>query len=302
MAKDTINRSLVDSFIPEKVAYTAINKLTSYMNLAKTVYRDFEDEVKSEGDTVKVPTFGTLTANEMSSTGQVTLQNPADDEVSITLDQHWETSFLIRDVARAMSRPQVMEGYVKNGAIALAEKVENKLASLYTETGNSVLGSGAFAKTSISDARKVLVDQKVPRLAPKYYYTSSKAYLALLNDSTIGNAASFGSRNPLITADIPQLYGFGIFESQNVVTSGSPTTYHTMAYTEEAMALVMRPLPNPGEGLGVRSTVVTDEESGVGMRVSYSWDKDHLGVQVTLDVLFGVGVLRPEHLVVINHT
>lgn len=302
MPKDTINRSLIDSFIPEKVAYSAINKLTSYMNLARTVYRDFEADVAAEGDVVKVPTFGTLTANEMSQTGVVTLQNPADDEVSITLDQHWETTFLIRDVARAMARPQVMEGYVKNGAIALAEKIENKLASLYTETGNDVIGSGAFAKTSISDARKVLVDQKVPRLAPKYYYTSSKAYLALLNDSTIGNAASFGSRNPLITADVPQLYGFGIFESQNVVSTGSPATYHTMAYTEEAMALVMRPLPNPGEGLGVRSTVVNDAESGVGMRVSYSWDKDHLGVQVTLDVLFGVGVLRPEHLVVINHT
>jgi len=302
MEKDTINRSLIDSFIPEKVAFTAINKLTSYMNLAKTVYRDFEPLVASEGDTVKVPTFGTLTANEMSQTGVVTLQNPADDEVSITLDQHWETSFLIRDVARAMARPQVMEGYVKNGAIALAEKIENELALLYSSTGNAVLGSGAFAKTSISDARKVLVDNKVPRLAPKYYYTDSKAYLALINDATIGNAASFGSRNPLISAEIPQLYGFGIFESQNVVSTGSPATYHTMAYTEEAMALVMRPLPNPGEGLGVRSTVVNDEESGVGMRVSYSWDKDHLGIQVTLDVLFGVGVLRPDFLVVIDHT
>lgn len=302
MAKDTINRTLINSFIPEKVAYTALNKLTSYMNLGKTVYRDFEDEVAIDGNSVRVPKFGTLTANEMSQTGQVTLQNPADDEVSITLDQHWETSFLIRDVARAMSRPKVLEGYVKNGAIALAEKIENKLAALYTETGNSVLGGSTFAKSLIADARKVLVDQKVPRLAPKYYYTSSKAYLALLNDTTVGNAASFGSRNPLIDAEVPQLYGFGIFESQNVVTNGSPTTYHTLAYTEEAMALVMRPLPNPGEGLGVMSTTVTDEESGLGMRVSYSWDKDHLGVQVTLDVLFGVGVLRPEHLVVINHT
>ena len=52
MAKDTINRTQINSFIPEKVAFQAINKLTSYMNLGKTVYRDFEDEVASEGDTV----------------------------------------------------------------------------------------------------------------------------------------------------------------------------------------------------------------------------------------------------------
>jgi hypothetical protein len=300
MAKDTINRSLIDSFIPEKVATTAINKLTSYMNLGKTVYRDFEEEVASEGDVVRVPKFGNLTASEMSQTGMVTLQNPADDEVSVTLDQHWESSFLIRDVAKAMAKPQVLEGYVKNGVIALAEKVENTLASLYTSAGETV--TGTFSKDKIREARKLLVDNKVPRIAPKFVYLDTDGYDTLLADTTIGKANEFGSQSALIDGDIRKLYGFGIFESQNIVTSGSPATYHALAYVEEAMALVMRPLPNPGEGLGVRSAVVNDVESGIGMRVSYSWDKDHLGVQVTLDLLFGVAVLRPELLVDIQHT
>lgn len=301
MAKDTINRSSIDSFIPEKVAYVALNKLSSYMNLGKTVYRDYESEVANEGDTIRVPKFGTLTANEMSQTGVVTLQNPADDEVSITLDNHWEVSFLIRDVAKAMSRPKVLEGYVKNGTIALAEKIETLLAGLYDEAAQTT-GSGSFDKDSLADARKILVDAKVPRLAPKYFYGDSTAYLALLKDAELTGASAFGSRSALVAGDVPQLFGFGIFESQNVVTTGSPATYHCLGYVEEAMALVMRPLPSPGDGLGVRSATVTDEESGLGMRVSYSWDKDHLGVQVTLDVLFGVGVLRPELLVDIQHT
>jgi len=298
--KDTINTTLINSFIPEKVAAVALNKLSSYMNLGKTVYRDFENEVSDNGDVIRVPKFGNLTANEMSQTGVVTLQNPADDEVSITLDQHWEVSFLIRDIAKAMSKPKVLEGYVKNGMIALAEKIENSIAGLYTEAGDTV--TGTFGKDKVREARKKLVDAKVPRLAPKYLYLDSDGYDTLLADTTIGDAASFGSRSALISGDIPQLYGFGIFESQNVSTSGSPATYHGLAYVEEAMALVMRPLPNPGNGLGVMSTVVTDEESGLGMRVSYSWDKDHLGVQVTLDTLFGVGVLRPELLIDIQHT
>lgn len=301
MAKDTINSTSINSFIPEKVAAVALNKLSSYMNLGKTVYRDFENEVADNGDTVRVPKFGNLTANEMSQTGVVTLQNPADDEVSIKLDQHWEVSFLIRDVAKAMSKPKVLEGYVKNGVIALAEKIENSIASLYDEAGD-IVGSGTFTKETLADARKVLVDNKVPRLAPKYFYGDTTAYLALLKDTEIGNAASFGSRSALLSADIPQLYGFGVFESQNVISSGSPATYHCLAYVEEAMALVMRPLPSPGDGLGVKSAVVTDEESGLGMRVLYSWDSDHLGVQVTLDVLYGVGVLRPELLLDIQHT
>lgn len=295
MTKDTITTSLIDSFIPEKVATTAINKLTSYMNLGKTVYRDFDEEVASEGDVVRVPKFGTLTANEMSQTGQVTLQNPADDEVSITLDQHWEVSFLIRDVAKAMAKPGVLEGYVKNGVIALAEKIENKLAALYLSAGDTV--TGTFSKDSVRSARKKLVDNKVPRLAPKYLYLDTDSYDTLLADTTIGKANEFGTSSALVEGDVRKLYGFQVFESQNIISAGSPAIAHSLAYVEEAMALVMRPLPSPGQGLGVQSAVVNDPETGLGMRVSYSWDSDHLGVQVTLDVLFGVGVLRDDLLI-----
>lgn len=306
MAKDTINRSKIDSFIPEKVANVAINKLSSYMNLGKTVYRDFENEVAQEGDTVRVPKFGTMSANEMSQTGVVTLQNPADDEVNITLDQHWEVSFLIRDVARAMAKKNVLSGYVENGVIALAEKVENTLAALYASAGSSINAGASPDKSYIRQARKTLVDNKVPKLAPKHVYLDSDFYDALLGDTVIGSSNSFGSREALLEGKIPQLYGFGLFESQNVVSTGSPATSHCLAYVKEAMALVMRPLAglpgDLGDKLGVQTAVVNDEESGIGMRVSYSWDKDHLGVQVTLDVLWGVGVLRPELMVDIYHT
>jgi len=301
MAKDTINRTQINSFIPEKVAFSAINKLTSYMNLAKTVYRDFEDEVSSEGDSIRVPKFGTLSANEMSQTGQVTMQNPADDEVSIDLDQHWEVSFLIRDVAKAMSKPKVMDGYVKNGAIALAEKIETSLASLYASAGDTIDAGSSLALADLRSLRKKHVDLNIPRLAPKFLYVDTQGYTDLLALGTFTDASQFGSRSPLLEGKIPSLYGYGIFESQNIQSSGSPATNHCLGYTEEAMALVMRPLPNPGDGLGVKSAVVQDPESGVGMRVSYSWDKDHLGVQVTLDVLFGVGVLRDDFLIDVQH-
>lgn len=303
---DYINRDQIDSFIPEKVATTAINKFTSYMNLAKTVNRDYENEVASEGDTVKVPKYGSLSANEMSKTGEVTPQNPADSEVSITLDQHWETTFIIKDVARAMANQNVMEGYVRQGAMRLAEKVEDKLAALYSSAGDTVSAGADPDKADIRSARKKLVDNKVPKLEPKYGYLSTDFYDNLLSDATLTKANEFGSRESLLSGDIRALYGVGIFETQNVQTSGSPSTYHNLVYTKDAMALVMRPLSGLPQDvsaqLGVQSATVSDDESGVGMRALWSWDKDGLGVQVTLDVLFGVGILVPDFLIDIQHT
>jgi len=300
--KSTINRDKVAQFIPEKIARTAINKLTSYMNLARTVTRVFEQEVGQEGDTVKVPVYGNLSANEMSKTGVVDVQDPQATDVELTVDQHWESSFLIRDVARAMANQDVLAGYVENGAIALAEKIENSLASLYLSAGDNISAGANIGLDDIRSLRKKHVDLKIPRLAPKYLYLDTDGYSDLLALSTFTDASAFGSRSALIEGKIPTLYGYGIFETQNVVSTGSPATYHCLGYTEQAMALVMRPLPGVDAGLGAKSVVVQDAESGVGMRVSYSWDKDHLGVQVTLDVLFGVGTLRDDFLIDVQHT
>lgn len=302
MAYDTINRDKIDAFIPEKVANRALNKLTTYMNLARTVYRDFEPEVAQDGDTVSLPKYGSLTANEFSKTGTVTQQDPEDDSVSCTLDQHWESTFLIRDVAKAMANQNVIDGYVENGAIALAEKVETTLASLYTSAGGTVSAGSDLQLDDLRTLRKAHVDAKVPRVMSKFLYVDSDGYNDLLALANISQSDQFGSRNALLTGSIPAIYNYGIFESQNVQTSGSPSTYHCLGYTEQAMALAMRPLPNPGNGLGVRSAVVQDEESGIGMRVSYSWDPQHLGIQVTLDVLFGVTTVRDDFLIDVQHT
>jgi hypothetical protein len=297
-----MDQTHIDSFIPEKVANAALNKLSSYMNLARTVYRDFEAEVADNGDVVRVPKFGNMVANDLGSNGEVTEQTPSDDEVSITLNQNWETTFIIKDVAKAMAKPKVMEGYVENGMIALAEKIENKLALLYSSAGHFVSGGAAWQKDDIRAARLKLINQAnpLPKLSPRYLYLNPEAIDDLL--AQLDDAAAAGSAKPQVEGSVARLYGFDIFESQNVVGAGSPTTYHGLAYGPQAMALVMRPLPMAPAGLGVQQTVVSDPESGVGIRVTYSYDTKKMGVKVTLDVLFGVGILRANHLVDCRNT
>jgi len=44
---------------------------------------------------------------------------------------------------------------------------------------------------------------------------------------------------------------------------------------------------------------VADEDS-MGLRVTLSYNPDHLGVQATIDVLYGVAELRDNHGVVVS--
>jgi hypothetical protein len=44
------------------------------------------------------------------------------------------------------------------------------------------------------------------------------------------------------------------------------------------------------------------DEDGMGLRTTVSYNADHLGVQVTIDVLYGVAELRDNHGVVVRTT
>jgi len=299
MAYSSINTSKVDSFIPEVWLNEAITALRGYLNLAKTVRRDMDSAVAKFGDVIHIPKTGTLQVNNKVTNTEVTRQAPADDEVSVTLNKHKEVTFLIEDPARAMANQDIRQLYIKDAVIALAEAVETDLVSEYANAGDDYdFDDSTEAKVvdSMLYIRKFFVDAKAPKLAPKLLYASPTLINTLLSVNKFTKANEYGSRSPLVDGALGDMFGIQAFESQLVPATGSPATEHNLAYTEDAIALVMRPLPTDGNGEGVTQTVVTDPESQISMRLTSSYDANALGRQVTLDILYGVKTIRPEFL------
>ena len=61
----------------------------------------------------------------------------------------------------------------------------------------------------------------------------------------------------------------------------------------------MRGLPDAPAGTGAQTSVVQDPASGLALRVTMAYNAANLGVQVTVDVLYGVAKLRDEKAVVV---
>ena len=300
----SINATQADSFIPEIWLNEAITALRSYLNLARTVRRDMDSAVANYGDVVRIPKTGALSVNPKVTNTNVTLQAPADSEVTVTLDQHNEVSFLVEDVARAQALADVRGLYIKDAVIALAEELEGDIVAKYSSAGDDITftdDSDANIEASMLLVRKAFVDAKAPLLEPKFLYASPTTVNSLLGVDKFTKANEYGSRAPLVEGAIGDIFGINVFESQLVPSTGSPATYHNLAYTKDAIALVMRSLPTDGNGEGVSQTVVTDPESGVSMRLTSSYDANALGRKVTLDMLYGVGVIRDEFLFDVNH-
>ena len=300
----SINSTQADSFIPEIWLNEAITALRSYLNLAKTVRRDMDSAVAKYGDVINIPKTGALSVNEKVTNENVTKQAPADDEVTVTLDQHNEVTFLVEDVARAQAYQDIRGLYIKDAVIALAEELEGDLVAEYANAGSDITFTDTdddSIEASMLLIRKAFVDAKAPILEPKFLYASPATVNELLGVDKFTKANEYGSRAPLVQGAIGDIFGINVFESQLVTSSGSPATYHNLAYTKDAIALVMRSLPTDGNGEGVTQAVVTDPESGVSMRLTSSYDANALGRQVTLDLLYGVKTVRDEFLFDVNH-
>ena len=302
MAGTMIHPTHTSNHTPEVWAGRALGYLPNYLNLANTVTMDFDfDEIRRYGNKVNIPKRGTLSANSKTAGSDVTLQQPTDDAVEVTLDQHYEVTFSPEDVARAFSKPDILDGYMQDAAKVLAEKVEDTLAALYASAGLTVDASSASTSTFLQkmrEARRKLITNKVPKNEPLFAYMSEYAIEEMLNTNQMDTADKAGTNRPLMEGAIARAAGFSIFESQMINTTGSPSTYRNLMYARSGIVLVTRPLPTDAESFGgARQSVVRDPQTGFSMRVTMSYNADALAPQITLDALWGVSALRDEHLV-----
>lgn len=287
---DTMGVTQSANFIPEVWANAALGKLEAELNLAKNVARDFEYTPSKEGDTVHIPVRGSLQANQKTSGTGVTLQNPTATKVDVSLDQHWEVTFAVEDIAKAQANQDIMMGYIEDAVLVLSEKIEAGLAGLYSSLTGSVINDngGDISEDDILDAREALTNARAPR-TNRFMYLDPSQVNVLLKMERFTTPEKYGTGMPVQEGELGKIHGFRVFESLFVPSAASPATKSNIAMHRNAMVLAMRPLPEP-KAPGAVATVI--EKDGLGIRVVYSYNADQLADQVTLDILYGVGVLR----------
>lgn len=297
---DVLNNTTNAKFIPTIIAQKALGRFASYMNLAKTVSRDFDWTPATVGETINIPKRGTLSANDKTAGSNYTLQNPTATDVSVTLNKHKEVTFVIDDVTKVLENQNTRDGYAEDAAIALAESVETEIANLHSSIENTVTfdaTSDATKNTAMLNLRKFFTEQKVPKIEKKYGYFDATVVNELLEVDRFARADALGKSGVIEQGALLNIYGMDIFESQNIAVSGSPVAYHNLVYTKNAFVLATRPLPEVPAGHGAVSTVIQDPDTNVGLRVVSSWDTSLGGLKLTLDLLFGVAVLDQRRVV-----
>jgi hypothetical protein len=282
--------------IVKLVAVDALPALMGHLVMGNLVTRDFESTMASPGDTVNLPVPPVMTANNIAEGGLVQTQNPDLSTAQIVLNTHAEATFQIPDVTKVIAVPDLLRLYMQPAMVALAEKVETDLLNLYSQfTANTPVGTGGtpLTEAAIDLAETGLFNAKVPSAEQKFLVVDGGTYSQLRQIARFSEYEKAGDSGLRAITDgtIGKIKDFHVFRSQFVKKTGSaPVTTNNLAFARNALGLAVRRLPKPLTGTGAIAEYA--ELGNFGMRVLMSYQPNTLSQQFTVDMLYGVGVLR----------
>lgn len=257
----------VDVFAPEFWANESLQVLQQNLVLANLVHRDFEPIIQKYGDTINITKPGTFKAKRKSDDEQVQIQDVSATSASLVLDQHWHTSFIIKDGEESKSYVDLINLYITPGIRSIAEAIDKVVASQYTHFLGNVVGrlgglTASTAKDYILDARANMNTHSVP-LADRRMILSGTSETEVLKLDNFLDAAYLGDNGEALReASLGRKLGFNFLNSPNIAdisatnTTGSTTT--TAAANAGDTVINFTAIPS-GAGVGTWFTVAGDD-------------------------------------------
>lgn len=216
----------ISAWVATRWANEAMAILVENIQMAALVYRDFENIISDNGDTVNTRKPGEFSAKNKTTYSNIGLQDITATNIPVVLNQHIYVSFLVRDREQTRAFEDLVTEYLKPAMIAIARRIDRMLLGqaprfLRTDTAQAgKLGTDASV-ASILATRKNLNDNKVP-MENRRLIISSKDESALLALDTFINADKLGDQGTAIReASLGRRLGFDIYMCQNTISNGN---------------------------------------------------------------------------------
>ena len=296
-----ITTAQVAAAIGTIIASESLGYLKSMTVMPQLVNRRYSPIAQKRGDTITVPKRGALTAQDKTADTPMVPQSPNANGVNIVLDNHKYCTIRVEDVAEFEAAFNIRDSYLGDQLAVVCEAVDASLLGLYASAGNTLNYTGGMTTTEAwKEARRLLNENRAP-LNERYAVWQEDAEREALEFEEITSRDYRGdpAAEALREGHIGRFVGIDNYMDQNVASvAGTPNVLKNLIFHKNALALVTANLPLPGSGLGLFSRFVVQD--GVGMRVMVSYDHLHTAYIASVECLWGVGVLRPEHLVLVE--
>ena len=233
------------TFIPELWNARLLNALDKAHVFAGLVNRDYEGEIKKQGDTVHINTIGEVTIGTYTkdtdfSSGPQALT--ATDS-TLVINQAKYFNFAVDDIDTAQAAGDIMDKAMQRAAYGLADAADKYLAdqlaaAITTANGNQV-GTTAVALTkenvyeNIVKMKTILDKANVPTTG-RWLVVPPEMVALILQDDRFVKTGGTKAEDTLANGWVARAVGFDIYESNNCnSTNASSTTTYTITAGDE---------------------------------------------------------------------
>jgi hypothetical protein len=296
---------------PSLIAGRALATLYNTIVLAGLVWREFDaDFTGKQGDTVTVRKPAVFTATDFDRSNGVTLQQVTENSTDVTLDTIPDMAVAVTDEEMTLEIDDFGERILTPMMEAVAQKIDAELAEQLVDAAEGAGGGGTVNKSDdpasvdrpryvFAQAMAKLSRNKLPA-ANRYAVLSPEGHADVLLEDLFVAVDSSGSTDGLRNAVIGRAYGFETYGSIQAfgVGGGDAGVADGVAFHRDAVVLATRTLAQP-KGLAPDQYSVQNYK-GLGLRVTYDWNSSKKQDEVAVDILYGIGTLRPEAAVQLN--
>lgn len=230
----------VTTFISELWSARLLNALEKTHVAVNLVNRDYEGDIRQQGDIVHINSIGEVTVRDYTKNTDITAPetlSTTDRELEISKAKYF--NFQIDDVDAAQAAGDIMDNAMRKSAYALNDAADSYILetlALGADSANVIGGTAAVALTkeniyeNIIKLRLMLDKQGVPNIG-RTLVIPPEAYALILQDARFTGSGSQGEE-ALRSGYVGKIAGFDIFESNNCYKSG--TTYTITAQVNSA--------------------------------------------------------------------
>jgi len=299
-SNNTVTLANAATFIPELWSDEIIAAYKQNLVLANLVNK--MPMTGKKGDTLHIPKPTRGAANAKTAADTVTIQQTANTEVQVVIDNHYEYSRLIEDITEVQALDSLRRFYTDDAGYALAKQVDDDLfAELLNVSNDAGTADGSDATQShyqINGASDVLIDYDDSTALEAFSDAAFRNMIQKLDDADVPmdaraliippairnvimgidryQSSDFVNGRGVNNGQIGQLYGVDVY-----VTSNAPTV--TGSTTSGRVLTLMH-----------KDAFVLAEQMAVRSQTQYK--QEFLANLFTADTLYGTKVLREENV------
>jgi N4-gp56 family major capsid protein len=303
LGSDQVTTTIAGNFIPELWSDEVIGAYKKNLVVANLVTKLSHKGKKGDRIHIPVPSRGDASAKVANA--QVTLSAATNAVITVSIDQHYEYSKLIEDIAEVQSLASMRKFYTDDAGYALSTQVDTKLGTLWEGLQTGTVGGADAASWetaytinagdtalelytgNASNARDItdvairalllkLDNADVP-MDNRSLVIPPVAANDMLGINRFTEQQFIGSGDAIKTGKIGQIYGVDVYISTNCPTA----SLSTAPYNTDRVGVLMH-----------KDAFVLAEQVGVRSQTQYK--QEYLGDLFTSDTIYGVAELRND--------